>query len=71
MGFPIGSLPAGGAEVPTFLSYSMEKRLTRHPREFGHGAIEGVAGPEAANSAAVAGVLLRRRRAARGRVTSG
>jgi putative tricarboxylic transport membrane protein len=58
LGFPIGSLPAGGAEVPTFLSYSVEKRLTRHPEEFGHGAIEGVAGPEAANNAAAAGVLV-------------
>jgi putative tricarboxylic transport membrane protein len=57
-GFPIGSLPAGGAEVPTFLSYAAEKRLSRHPEEFGHGAIEGVAGPEAANNAAAAGVLV-------------
>ncbi len=57
LGFPIGSLPAGGAEIPTFLSYSLEKRLTRHPEEFGRGAIEGVAGPEAANNAAAAGVL--------------
>jgi putative tricarboxylic transport membrane protein len=58
LGFPIGSLPAGGAEVPTFLSYAAEKRLTRHPEEFGRGAIEGVAGPEAANNAAAAGVLV-------------
>ncbi|RRO17583.1 tripartite tricarboxylate transporter permease [Saccharopolyspora rhizosphaerae] len=58
LGFPIGSLPAGGAEVPTFLSYSVERKLTKHPEEFGHGAIEGVAGPEAANNAASAGVLV-------------
>jgi putative tricarboxylic transport membrane protein len=58
LGFPIGSLPAGGAEVPTFLSYSIEKKLTKHPEEFGHGAIEGVAGPESANNAAAAGVLV-------------
>ena len=58
LGFPIGSLPAGGAEVPTFLSYSLEKRLSKHREEFGHGAIEGVAGPEAANNAAAAGVLV-------------
>lgn len=58
LGFPIGSLPAGGADVPTFLSYTVEKKLTRHPEEFGHGAIEGVAGPEAANNAAAAGVLV-------------
>ena len=58
LGFPIGSLPAGGADVPTFLSYTVEKKLSRHPEEFGHGAIEGVAGPEAANNAAAAGVLV-------------
>ncbi|MDQ3524215.1 MAG: tripartite tricarboxylate transporter permease [Chloroflexota bacterium] len=57
-GFPIGSLPAGGAEIPTFLSYTVEKKLTKHPEEFGKGAIEGVAGPEAANNASAAGVLV-------------
>jgi putative tricarboxylic transport membrane protein len=57
-GFPIGALPAGGAEIPTFLSYSTEKRLTKHPDEFGKGAIEGVAGPEAANNASAAGTLV-------------
>jgi putative tricarboxylic transport membrane protein len=57
-GFPIGAMPAGGAELPTLLSYYTEKKLTRHPEEFGHGAIEGVAGPEAANNAAAAGVLM-------------
>ncbi|GAA4689868.1 putative tricarboxylic transport membrane protein [Promicromonospora umidemergens] len=57
-GFPIGALPAGGAEIPTFLSYATEKNLSKHKDEFGHGAIEGVAGPEAANNAAAAGVLV-------------
>lgn len=57
-GFPIGSLPAGGAELPTLLSYYTEKKLSKHPEEFGKGAIEGVAGPEAANNAAAAGVLM-------------
>ncbi|RYE34501.1 MAG: tripartite tricarboxylate transporter permease [Hyphomicrobiales bacterium] len=57
-GFPIGALPAGGAEVPTFLSYSTEKRLCKYPGEFGKGAIEGVAGPEAANNASAAGTLV-------------
>jgi putative tricarboxylic transport membrane protein len=57
-GFPIGALPAGGAEIPTFLSYSTERRLTKHPEEFGKGAIEGVAGPEAANNASAAGTLV-------------
>ncbi|WP_102128036.1 tripartite tricarboxylate transporter permease [Deinococcus planocerae] len=58
LGFPFGAIPAGGAEIPTFLSYSLERRLTKHPEEFGKGAIEGVAGPEAANNAAAAGVLV-------------
>ncbi len=57
-GFPLGALPAGGAELPTMLSYYTEKKLSKHPQEFGHGAIEGVAGPEAANNAAAAGVLM-------------
>ncbi|QRM34240.1 tripartite tricarboxylate transporter permease [Microvirga sp. VF16] len=57
LGFPIGALPAGGSEIPTFLSYLTEKRLSKHPEEFGHGAIEAVAGPEAANNASAAGVL--------------
>jgi putative tricarboxylic transport membrane protein len=58
LGFPLGTLPAGGGEIPTFLSYSLEKRLSDHKDEFGRGAIEGVAGPEAANNAAVSGVLV-------------
>ena len=61
-GFPFGALPAGGAELPTFLSYVTERRLTRRGRkdggEFGRGAIEGVAGPEAANNASAAGMLV-------------
>jgi len=58
LGFPIGALPTGGAEIPTFLSYTIERRLCRHKDEFGRGAIEGVAGPEAANNAAAAGILV-------------
>jgi putative tricarboxylic transport membrane protein len=58
IGFPFGTIPAGGTEIPTFLSYATEKKLTRHPEEFGRGAIEGVAGPEAANNAAATGVLV-------------
>ena len=57
-GFPFGALPAGGAEIPTFLSYATEKKLSKHPEEFGKGAIEGVAGPEAANNASAAGTLV-------------
>ncbi|MEV6715569.1 tripartite tricarboxylate transporter permease [Lentzea sp. NPDC051208] len=58
IGFPIGTVPAGGADVSTFLSYAAEKKLSKRPEEFGKGAIEGVAGPEAANNAAAAGVLV-------------
>jgi putative tricarboxylic transport membrane protein len=58
LGFPFGALPAGGTEIPTFLSYFLEKKMSKKPEEFGMGAIEGVAGPEAANNSAVAGVLV-------------
>ncbi len=58
IGFPFGALPAGGTEIPTFVSYTLEKKLSAKPEEVGQGAIEGVAGPEAANNAAVAGVLV-------------
>ncbi|MCW7537751.1 tripartite tricarboxylate transporter permease [Aquabacterium sp. A7-Y] len=59
LGFPFGTVPAGGTEIPTFLSYGLEKKLSRHKEEFGTtGAIEGVAGPEAANNAAVTGTLV-------------
>ncbi|GHG21443.1 MULTISPECIES: tripartite tricarboxylate transporter permease [Paracoccus] len=58
IGFPIGALPAGGAEIPTFLSYTTERKLAAKPEEFGQGAIEGVAGPESANNASAAGTLV-------------
>ena len=58
IGFPLGALPAGGAELPTLMSYAVEKRLSKHPDEFGRGAIEAVAGPEAANNASAAGTLV-------------
>ena len=58
IGFPMGLIPAGGSEIPTFMSYSLEKRLSKNKEEFGSGAIEGVAGPEAANNANAAGVLV-------------
>ena len=61
IGFPFGAIPAGGAETPTFLSYVLERRLQKpgEGREpFGEGAIEGVAGPEAANNASAAGTLV-------------
>lgn len=59
IGFPFGTIPAGGSEIPTFLSYATEKKLSRHKEEFGTtGAIEGVAGPEAANNAAITATLI-------------
>ena len=61
LGFPFGALPAGGAETPTFLSYITERKLAARrgsADEFGEGAIEGVAGPEAANNASAAGMFV-------------
>lgn len=59
LGFPFGAMPAGGSEIPTFLSYGIERRLSKNKSEFGStGAIEGVAGPEAANNASAAGVMV-------------
>ena len=62
IGAPFGCIPAGGTEIPTFLSYAMEKKLVKNPEdkaEFGNkGAIEGVAGPEAANNATVTTALI-------------
>ncbi len=59
LGFPFGTIPAGGTEIPTFLSYGVERKLSKHKEEFGTvGAIEGVAGPEAANNAAVTATLV-------------
>jgi len=61
IGFPFGTIPAGGTEIPTFLSYATERKLADEEakKQFGTtGAIEGVAGPEAANNAAVTGTLV-------------
>jgi len=55
MGFLLGILPGGGAVISSFLSYALEKKLSKHPEQFGKGAIEGVAGPETANNAAAGG----------------
>jgi putative tricarboxylic transport membrane protein len=51
IGFGIGLLPGGGGIVSSLTSYAVEKRVSKHPQEFGRGAIEGVAGPETANNA--------------------
>jgi putative tricarboxylic transport membrane protein len=57
-GFFLGILPGVGAIVPTFLSYAVEKKISKNPDRFGKGAIEGVAGPESANNAASGGTLI-------------
>ncbi|CAN7743021.1 tripartite tricarboxylate transporter permease [Rhizobium leguminosarum bv. viciae] len=51
LGSLLGVLPGGGAMLSSFASYALEKKMSKHPEEFGHGAIEGVAGPESANNA--------------------
>jgi putative tricarboxylic transport membrane protein len=58
IGFVIGVLPGAGGTIASILSYTTEKRLSKHPEEFGKGAIEGVAGPEAANNSDTAGALV-------------
>jgi putative tricarboxylic transport membrane protein len=58
LGFFLGILPGGGAVISSFASYALEKRLSKTPERFGRGAIEGVAGPEAANNAAAGGAFI-------------
>jgi len=58
LGFFLGILPGAGAIIASFASYAVEKRASRQPERFGQGAIEGVAGPEAANNAAAAGAFI-------------
>jgi putative tricarboxylic transport membrane protein len=58
IGFIVGVLPGAGGLIATVISYATEKKLSKHPEMFGKGAIEGVAGPEAANNAAVSGNLV-------------
>lgn len=55
LGFFLGLIPGGGAIISSFASYAIEKKVAKHPEEFGQGAIQGVAGPEAANNAAASG----------------
>jgi putative tricarboxylic transport membrane protein len=52
IGFAVGILPGGGAVLASLISYAVEKKVSKHPEEFGQGAIAGVAGPEAANNSA-------------------
>ncbi len=58
LGFLLGILPGGGAVIASFVSYAVEKRVSKHPEEFGKGAIEGVAAPEAANNSAAQGAFI-------------
>ena len=58
LGFFIGVLPGGGAIISSFISYALEKKLSKHPERFGKGAIEGVAAPEAANNSAATGSFI-------------
>lgn len=58
VGFGIGLIPGPATTISTFYSYILEKRISKHPEEFGKGAIEGVAGPESANNAASVAVMV-------------
>jgi putative tricarboxylic transport membrane protein len=58
VGFVTGLIPGPAAVLSTFISYTIERRLSRTPERFGQGAIEGVAGPEAANNGATAGAMV-------------
>jgi len=58
VGFLIGLIPGPANIISTFVSYGIEKKVSKHPEEFGEGAIEGVAGPETANNAASCGALV-------------
>ncbi len=58
LGFFLGILPGGGALVSSFVSYAVEKKISKHPEKFGTGVIEGVAGPESANNAGAGGAFI-------------
>jgi putative tricarboxylic transport membrane protein len=58
LGFLVGLLPGGGAVIASFLSYAVERKLSKHPEQFGKGAVEGLAGPEAANNAGTTGAFV-------------
>ena len=58
LGFLLGLVPGGGPVTAAFMSYAIERRIARDPTRFGKGAIEGVAGPESANNAAVGGSMI-------------
>jgi putative tricarboxylic transport membrane protein len=58
LGFFIGIIPGSAHIISSFVSYAVERRLSKHPERFGHGAIEGVAGPESANNSAASGAFV-------------
>ena len=58
VGFFIGVLPGAGSTIASFVSYGIEKAVSRHPERFGNGAVEGVAAPEAANNSETGGALV-------------
>ncbi len=58
IGFFIGMLPGGTSTIASIMSYSVEKKFSKHPEKFGTGIIEGVAGPESANNSAAAGCFI-------------
>jgi putative tricarboxylic transport membrane protein len=58
IGFVVGVLPGAGGTIASIMTYVWEKRLSKHPEQFGQGAIEGVAGPEAANNSDTAGAMV-------------
>ncbi len=58
LGFMVGLLPGAGPTVASFLAYTVEKKVSKRPQDFGKGAIEGVAGPESANNAAATGAMV-------------
>ncbi|MEA3156581.1 MAG: putative tricarboxylic transport rane protein [Betaproteobacteria bacterium] len=58
LGFLIGIIPGSAHVIASFVSYGIERRLSKHPERFGHGAIEGVAGPESANNSAATGAFV-------------
>jgi len=58
LGFLIGIIPGSAHIISSFVSYAVERRVSKHPERFGHGAIEGVAGPESANNSATSGAFV-------------
>ena len=57
-GFLVGSVPGGGSTIASFVSYTLQKNISKHPEKFGKGTMEGVAAPEAANNSEVGGAMV-------------